>query len=154
MVMIWLPDGTAVRASALAERTVDDPWRTFGLYLDPRWRPTWPHRLVTWPDLGVPADDVDAAAAIRDAFVRAQAGEGVEVGCAGGLGRTGTVLACMAVLAGLPAPDAVAWVREHHHPAAIETAAQERWVATFERRSRERLPGTGADPDGADRHGG
>jgi hypothetical protein len=138
MAAIRLPDGTTVRASALAERTVDDPWRTFGLYLDPRWRPTWPHRLVSWPDLGLPADAADATAAIQDAFDRALAGEGVEVGCDGGLGRTGTVVACMAVLTGLRAHEAIAWVREHHDRAAIETAAQERWVAGFERWSRGR----------------
>lgn len=138
MGTIQLPDGTLVRAAALSERSVEDAWRSFGLYLDPRWRPTWPHRLVAWPDLGVPADDADAAAAIVDAFTRARAGEGVEVGCVGGLGRTGTVLACLAVLAGLPAAEAVTWVREHHHPAAIETAAQERWVDTFEHRVADR----------------
>lgn len=135
MGAIRLPDGTVVRGAALSERTDDAPWRTFGLYLDPRWRPTWPHRLVSWPDLGLPADDVDAAAAIQDALVRAQAGEGVEVGCAGGLGRTGTVLACMAVLTGLSPPQAVTWVRDHYAGAAVETPAQERWVTTFAERA-------------------
>ena len=41
------------------------------------------------------------------------AGERVEVTCGGGTGRTGTVLACMAVLAGVAADDAVGWVRAH-----------------------------------------
>jgi protein-tyrosine phosphatase len=134
MGTIRLPDGTVVRGAALAERIEDAPWRTFGLYLDPRWRPSWPHRLITWPDLGLPADDADATAAIQDALDRAQAGEGVEVGCDGGLGRTGTVLACMAVLTGVPVPEAVPWVRAHYAPAAVETAAQARWVLTFAER--------------------
>jgi hypothetical protein len=133
---VRLPDGTVVRGAALTERTVDDPWRSFGLYLDPGWRPTWPHRLVSWPDLGLPADDADTVTAIEDAFARARAGEGVEVGCAGGLGRTGTVLACMAVLARVPPTQGVAWVRDHYHADAVETAAQERWVQTFAERAR------------------
>jgi protein-tyrosine phosphatase len=135
MGAIRLPDGTVVRGTALSERAEDAPWRDFGLYLDPRWRPTWPYRLVTWPDLGLPADEADATAAIQDALERAQAGEGVEVGCDGGLGRTGTVLACMAVLTGVPADQAVDWVREHYATGAVETAAQERWVLSFAERT-------------------
>jgi protein-tyrosine phosphatase len=135
MGAVRFPDGTVVHGAALAARDADAGWRTFGLYLDPRWRPDWPHRLVDWPDLGLPADDADADTAIRDALTRAQAGEGVEVGCVGGLGRTGTVLACMAVLTGIPARRAVAWVREHYVPTAVETAAQERWVLRFAERT-------------------
>ena len=55
----------------------------------------------------------------------------IEVGCAGGLGRTGTVLACMAVLAGVPAPDAVSWVRRNYRVGAVETPEQERWIDWF-----------------------
>ncbi len=53
------------------------------------------------------------------------------MGCIGGLGRTGTVLACMAILAGIPAGHAVDWVREHYDPAAVETPEQEQWVLWF-----------------------
>jgi len=59
------------------------------------------------------------------------AGERVEVGCAGGLGRTGTVLACMASLGGVPPGEAVAWVRANYRPAAVETAEQEAFVRRF-----------------------
>jgi protein-tyrosine phosphatase len=65
------------------------------------------------------------------AFARARRGDVVEVGCVGGLGRTGTVLACMAVLAGEPADSAVDWVRREYNPAAVETSAQEHWVRWF-----------------------
>ena len=54
-----------------------------------------------------------------------------EVGCLGGSGRTGTVLACMAVLAGVPPAQAVAWVRASYRPEAVETADQEAWVQWF-----------------------
>jgi hypothetical protein len=37
----------------------------------------------------------------------------------------------MAVLAGVPADEAVAWVRAHYRPEAVETAAQAAWVAWF-----------------------
>ena len=48
--------------------------------------------------------------------MRARRGELVEIGCLGGSGRTGTVLACMAVLAGVPPAEAVDWVRTRTRP--------------------------------------
>ena len=126
---VVFPDGTAVRASPLAARGAEAC--DFGLYLDARWAPTWPAAVVEWEDFGVPRDPDAVAAAIRDAFARAHAGETVEVGCAGGLGRTGTVLACMAILAGVPPVAAVAWVREHYDERAVETEAQEDWPLWF-----------------------
>src|SRR5829696_2586660 len=134
---VVFPDGTEVRALPLRERREDDAERDFGLYCDERWAPTWPAETIDWPDFGVPRDGETAAAQIRAAFARAQAGERVEVGCAGGLGRTGTVLACMAVLAGMPAAAAVEWVRKNYDPRAVETAEQEQWLAWFATESPE-----------------
>ena len=129
---VTLPDGTRVRASSLADRRETDPGRDFGLYMDSRWQPTWPADTIDWPDFGLPAAPDEAAAQIRAAFERAKAGERVEIGCLGGLGRTGTVLACMAVLAGVPAAhEAVGWVRANYNPAAVETPEQAEWVAWF-----------------------
>ena len=131
MTLVTFPDGSRVRASALAERVEGDPERAYGLYLDESWAPTWPAQLVAWPDFGVPTDPEVAAGQISDAFARARSGELVEVGCLGGTGRTGTVLACMAVLAGVPAAEAVPWVREAYRPSAVETSEQEAWVLWF-----------------------
>ena len=128
---VIFPDGTRVRASALSDRDEHQRGRDFGLYLDPRWDPTWPAELIDWPDFGLPPDGARAAAQIRAAFSRAKSGEIVEIGCLGGLGRTGTVLACMAVLGGVEPLDAVTWVRENYRAGAIETAEQERWVVDW-----------------------
>ena len=114
----------------------DDPYvredaPDFGLYLDERWDPPWPHEHVDWPDFGVP-DDLDGLRRVlTDLLDRARTGERVEVGCLGGHGRTGTALACLAVLAGTPAIDAVAWVRANYCYKAVETDAQEQLAATF-----------------------
>ncbi len=128
---VIFPDGTRVRASSLSDRDEHPSERDFGLYMDPRWNPTWPAEIIDWPDFGLPPDGARAAAQIRAAFSRARGGQWVEIGCLGGLGRTGTVLACMAVLAGVDPPDAVAWVRENYRSAAVETPEQERWVDWF-----------------------
>jgi protein-tyrosine phosphatase len=130
-VIVRFPDGSRVRASPLHERVTDDPERAFGLYLDARWEPSWPAEVIEWRDFGLPVDEDAAALSIEAAHERAVRGELVEVGCAGGLGRTGTVLACFAVLAGVPPDDAVAWVRDTYDPRAVETAEQEEWVRWF-----------------------
>jgi len=130
-VVVRFPDGSRVRASSIFDRRVDDPERSFGLYLDVRWEPSWPADLIEWRDFGVPEDAESAAGKIQSAFIRARRGELVEIGCLGGAGRTGTVLACMAVLAGVPPAEAVAWVRKVYRAEAVETSEQEEWVHWF-----------------------
>jgi protein-tyrosine phosphatase len=78
----------------------------------------------------VPADREDAAEGLHEAWSRAAA-ERVEVACGGGRGRTGTALACLAVLDGVPAQEAVAYVREHYDRRAVETPWQRRYVTRF-----------------------
>jgi hypothetical protein len=126
---VVLPDGTEVRAESLRRRGAVES--DFGLYMDTRWEPSWPAAFIEWQDFGLPSDPDAAAARIEDAFARARSGARVEIGCAGGLGRTGTVLACMSVLAGIPADEAVAWVRSHYDARAVETEEQEAWVLWF-----------------------
>ena len=131
MTDVTLPDGTVIRASSIVDRREHDPTRSFGLYMDHQWRPSWPAEMIDWPDFELPVDPDKAAGQIEAAYARARQGELVEVGCVGGIGRTGTVLACMAVLAGMPASEAVAWVRGSYHSAAVETTAQADWVRWF-----------------------
>ena len=130
---IALPDGTAVRGRGLREPLPAGPEPEFGLYLarPRRWEPGWPGAWVDWPDFRTPRDGPAAAAAILDAYERARAGLRVEVACGGGVGRTGTAIACMAVLAGHPPADAVAWTRGHYRSRAVETPWQRRWVLWF-----------------------
>jgi hypothetical protein len=130
---VVLPDGTrltAVSFNAVAPYERDhDP--DYGLYLDPRWQPPWDHGHVEWPDFGVPASAEAVAGELKAVLRRARSGEDIEVGCLGGHGRTGTALACLAVLSGHPAAGAVAWVRSHYCAKAVETPEQEAFVAAF-----------------------
>jgi hypothetical protein len=137
---ITLPDGARVRGRGLGGGVPEAPHPTFGLYLGSRTlrgrhEPLmpWPQQWVVWPDFLVPADRAVATAAIQDVHRRALAGDAVEVACTGGIGRTGTVIACLAVLAGLPPDQALVWTRAHHHPRAVETPWQRRWITTFAR---------------------
>ncbi len=132
--VLEFPDGTRVLASGWFERAPREPPPDFGLYLDPMWQPTWPAAHLDWPDFGVPKRVHEADTLIGEVFCRAKRGERVEVGCIGGHGRTGTVLACMAVLAGVPASHAVKWVREHYCPRAVQEPSQEYWMERFAER--------------------
>lgn len=69
-----------------------------------------------------------------DAMVEARAaGRGVAVHCGGGLGRTGTLLACYLVSRrGLDAKEAIEQVRKHR-PGSVETRAQVRAVEAYAR---------------------
>lgn len=55
----------------------------------------------------------------------------MEVGCGAGIGRTGTTLACMAVLDGHPVAKAAARVKDTYHPDAVETESQRKWIGWF-----------------------
>ncbi|WP_370023227.1 protein-tyrosine phosphatase family protein [Planotetraspora sp. GP83] len=133
-----MPDGTWVRGRGLRTPAPGGPLPEFGLYLGSarlrrRHETTleWPHEWVRWPDFLLPLDWNAAAASIVDLRERARTGRRVEVACNGGVGRTGTVMACLATLAGLSPDGAVAWVREHHNHGAVETPWQRRWVTWF-----------------------
>ena len=130
---VRLPDGTAVTAVSFdpSDPYSRDHQPDFGLYLDDRWQPPWPHDHLTWPDFGVPDNAARVLAALRALAQRARRGEQVEIGCLGGHGRTGTALAILAVLAGHPADEAVAWVRDRYCPMAVETGEQEAYVESL-----------------------
>ncbi|MGH3889230.1 MAG: protein-tyrosine phosphatase family protein [Pseudonocardiaceae bacterium] len=142
---ITLPDGTLIRGRGRREQLPAGPLPDFGLYLgrppdQPRrglfphrrgWQPDWPADWIDWPDFRTPRHDQLAAATIEHAYLLARAGQRVEVACWGGTGRTGTVIACMAILAGQPVEDAVTWTRHHYRPRAVETPSQRRWIRWF-----------------------
>ncbi len=97
----------------------------FGLYLDERWRPPGPHDYLDWPDFSVPGDPVLVVAALASLLHRARTGQRVEIGCYGGHGRTGTALACLAILCGQAPDEAVSWVRATYCERSVETDEQE-----------------------------
>ncbi|GIG67917.1 protein-tyrosine-phosphatase [Phytomonospora endophytica] len=128
--MLTLPSGRLVRGRGLRHGTPDGPPPDFGVYLLGK-APTlpWESRWLRCRDFWVP-DAADAHAALAEALERAGS-ERVEVACGGGRGRTGLALACLAVLDGVPAADAVAYVRAGYHPGAVEVPWQHRFVRRF-----------------------
>ena len=130
--VLRLPSGRLVCGRGLRRPLLDGAGPEFGLYLlnRPPEPLSWESRWVRWPDFRLPSDRRDAQDAFHEAWRRA-ADERVEVACSGGRGRTGTALACLAVLDGVPPRDAVAYVRERYDPRAVETPWQSRYVSRF-----------------------
>jgi len=130
--LLRLPSGRLVRGRGLRQPMPAGPEPTFGVYLLGRPPPevAWERRWLRWPDFRLPSDHEEARRVLREAWERAL-DERVEFACAGGRGRTGTALACLAVIDGVPAQEAVAYVRRHYDPHAVETPWQKRYVARF-----------------------
>ncbi len=128
--VVRLPSGRLVRGRALRRPVPEGPEPQWALHLLGSAPPAvpWPSRWVRWPDFRLPADPADARDAVEELW-RRSGDERVEVACGGGRGRTGTALACLAVLDGVAPNEAVRWVRDHYARRAVETPWQRRYVA-------------------------
>jgi protein-tyrosine phosphatase len=130
--LLRLPSGRVVRGRPLSKPVPDGAAPTLGVYLLGR-EPAataWPAHWVRWPDFGLPRDRDALREALQAALVESETGR-VEFGCGGGRGRTGTALACLAVLDGVPAAEAVVYVRQHYSRHAVETPWQRGFVKRF-----------------------
>jgi len=133
-----LPSGRHVRGRGLKSPLPPGPPPQLGIYLlarPPEPPPgRWKCRWLQWRDFWLPADPAAVAEVLAEAWHRAS-DERVEVACGGGRGRTGTALACLAVLDGVPAAQAVAYVRRAYDRHAVETPWQRRYVERFSPRA-------------------
>ncbi|MGW2784462.1 protein-tyrosine phosphatase family protein [Streptomyces populi] len=132
--VLVLPSGRLIRGRALRRPLPagEGPEPTYAVHLLGKEPPPvpWEAHWLRWPDFRLPADRARARSVLTEAWRRA-AGERVEIACYGGRGRTGTALACLAVLDGVPAGEAVAYVREHYDRHAVETPWQRAYVRRF-----------------------
>jgi ADP-ribosylglycohydrolase len=81
-------------------------------------------------DLEAPADRDEYRATLGHITARLRDGRSVAVVCRGGLGRTGTAVACLLVDAGLAPDDAIALTRRTLH-GTIERGSQETFVRAW-----------------------
>lgn len=130
--VLRLPSGRTVRGRGLRRPLPPGQTPDYAVYLLGRQPPEvpWEARWLRWPDFRLPSSRAEAAAVLGEAWERA-GDERVEFACLGGRGRTGTALACLAVLDGVPPDRAVRYVREHYDPHAVETPWQRRYVRRF-----------------------
>jgi len=87
--------------------------------------------LLVCRDFGVP-EMRDYESAISAIALETAVGNLVYIGCMGGIGRTGTVMAGLVrVLTDCNGEEAVTWVRANYLGHAVETKAQRELVASF-----------------------
>jgi protein-tyrosine phosphatase len=135
--VVEFPDRARVSGRGLRQKPDQQPLPEWGLYLLAR-APhdfPWPSRWLRWRDFWLPSSTEDARSAFEQVHELAVAGRRVEIACAGGIGRTGTALACIAQLAGVSGEDATEWTRARYHAHAVETPWQRRYVRRFSRRT-------------------
>jgi ADP-ribosylglycohydrolase/protein-tyrosine phosphatase len=82
------------------------------------------------PDLDVPRDSAAYRVTLDDVMARIRGGERVVVACRGGLGRTGTAVACLLVDGGVTPDEAIARVRAAR-PGTVERRVQEDFVRSW-----------------------
>ncbi|MFH8344579.1 protein-tyrosine phosphatase family protein [Streptomyces sp. NPDC018045] len=130
--VLRLPSGRLVRGRGLRRPLPPGPVPDFAVYLLGKQPPEvpWEARWLRWPDFRLPRDRAQARELLGEAWERAKT-ERVEIACGGGRGRTGTALACLAVLDGVPAGQAVDFVRGGYDHRAVETPWQRRYVRRF-----------------------
>lgn len=130
--VLRLPSGRLVRGRGLRHPLPPGPMPTFAVYLLGKTPPAvaWESRWLRWPDLWLPSDQARARKVLHEAWESALT-QRLEIACRGGRGRTGTALACLAIIDGVPADQAVAFVRRHYDLQAVETPWQERYVTRF-----------------------
>jgi len=112
-----LPDGArGLCLQARAARSAEAAWR------------------LDVPDFGLP-DEAALRGVLQQmlAEMRAAPDGAYHIGCKAGLGRTGTAMACLSIMAGAVEGDPVAWLRAAYNAEAIETPAQEDFVRRFAR---------------------
>lgn len=132
--VLRLPSGRTVRGRGLRRPLPPGPAPDFAVYLLGKEPPEvpWEARWLRWPDFRLPSDRARARELFGEVWERAKT-ERVEVACGGGRGRTGTALACIAVLDGVPSEQAVDFVRGAYDHRAVETPWQRRYVRRFGR---------------------
>jgi protein-tyrosine phosphatase len=129
-----------------------EPNLDFGIYLSKVWdsyiSPIWtsgaylksvaevrgyPAMIVDWPDgSAVSAEMIKRL--VNIALSKLRHGKSVDIGCWGGHGRTGTLLACIiARVEHLPAKAAIEAVRQRYCEHAIESKTQEEAVGKYVR---------------------
>jgi protein-tyrosine phosphatase len=83
------------------------------------------------PDRGVPDSWRDAGQLVGQLREQIAEGRNVAIHCRQGIGRSGLLAACLLVLGGIPAADAVARISRVRGCEVPETPEQRKWIADF-----------------------
>ena len=155
-----LMDGLVIYASAWSDRPLnanqqvlwgndvrpdmgfylDEMWGSQGVMVSPDFPPApwvgatddYPRLLYPWVDHAAPGDLDHFHLACEWVLTELRNGKVIDIGCWGGHGRTGTMLACLLVIQGLDADTAMKQVNDRYCVQAIESFSQETFAARLE----------------------
>jgi protein-tyrosine phosphatase len=131
-VALGWDDETTVYASAHFDKYERTETPDLAIWLADSWRCDVPSFVIDWPDYGLPNLSVAQFLYIAEhALSEIRNGLFVETGCIGGHGRTGTMLACLDVLASGDRADgqeSIDYIRSAYCSKAIETKTQEWFI--------------------------
>ena len=96
----------------------------------PRHPPKAEVHWIKWPDFCLPVNTLKTRHALELTLERATYSR-VDIACRGGVGRTGTALACIAILDGMDPVSALNFIRDTYHPRAAETPWQRWYISNF-----------------------
>ncbi|QJC22366.1 protein-tyrosine phosphatase family protein [Arcanobacterium buesumense] len=82
---------------------------------------------IDWPDYRLPRRPAQALQTLREAWNDA-VDRKIEITCAGGVGRTGTALAILAVFDGMDPHDAIDFIQREYNPESVASPAQRAFV--------------------------
>lgn len=128
---VLMPSGDTIYCSSSmsANQRSENERPNFGIYFYSGVTPVTLAFYINWPDHNIPTIPInDVVHAAREGLRLAKEGSKVEIGCFGGHGRTGTFLAVMALLQGVPGPEAKDWVHDNYCEFAIEGKQQEWYI--------------------------
>ena len=128
-----LSDGTVIFASSVRDERERETEPDLAFYLDPMWIPACRAYHIGWRDYGLPYVPMSILSEmVGEGYQIAQFGM-VEVGCIGGHGRTGTMLALFDIWSDpqQSANAVIQNVRKYYCSRAIETREQEWFVDCF-----------------------
>ncbi|MDD7465644.1 MAG: protein-tyrosine phosphatase family protein [Actinomycetaceae bacterium] len=86
---------------------------------------------ISWPDNRLPRRPQQAIEQLSQLLERAHS-QRVEITCGGGVGRTGTALAMLAIIDGMDAADAIAFVQRNYNPESVSSHAQRGFLMDME----------------------
>ena len=117
--LVELPDGRRVRGRGLRHGRPEGSERPqLGVYLTakPHAEDGWESVWIRWPDFRLPHSRTEAIRVLRRVHDQS-ADRRVELACGGGIGRTGTAVAILARLSGVPAAGRCATTSSSSTPA-------------------------------------
>ena len=131
--VITFPSGARIRGRPIRYYKTSENLPDYILILSsfhPRHPPETEVHWIKWPDFCLPVNKLEAHHALELTLKRA-AHSRVDIACRGGVGRTGTALACIAILDGMDPASALKFIRDTYHPRAAETPWQQWYISNF-----------------------